>query len=164
VVPARLIDLGSQALVAVSTSAARGGPIVRCQLLASRFYEALMQELHATPSTEAAKRAILLAAADQCCRGSTPHTSPDALLRELKTALECCRSDLWRDHRRSGRGRYFGYSKVDSRQEINRLAGSFSPWGVQRFQQRGSVRRIAYLLTLQARRSIPHFGAARPSG
>ena len=51
-VPAQIIELGAQALDAVTRSAATGGPLVRCQLLASRFYEALRDELRVTPSTD----------------------------------------------------------------------------------------------------------------
>ena len=69
-VPAQIIELGAQALDAVTRSAATGGPLVRCQLLASRFYEALRDELRVTPSTDSSKRTLLAAAADRCCRGS----------------------------------------------------------------------------------------------
>src|SRR5437763_9024527 len=48
-----LIELGQQALAAVPSSVARGAPLVKCQLLASRFYEALLHELR--ESSEAGK-------------------------------------------------------------------------------------------------------------
>src|SRR6516164_2987560 len=41
VVPAHLIQLGQQALANVTSDVANGAPLVRCQLLASEFYEAL---------------------------------------------------------------------------------------------------------------------------
>ena len=44
-VPAHLIELGQQALAEVTANVARGEPLVRCQLLASEFYEALKREL-----------------------------------------------------------------------------------------------------------------------
>ena len=44
VVPAHLIQLGQQALASVTTDVAGGAPLVRCQLLASEFYEALKRE------------------------------------------------------------------------------------------------------------------------
>jgi hypothetical protein len=36
---------GQKALAAVATNAASGAPLVKCQLLASEFYEALKREL-----------------------------------------------------------------------------------------------------------------------
>jgi hypothetical protein len=40
VVPSHLLEVGQQALTAVAISAAGGAPLVKCQLLASDFYEA----------------------------------------------------------------------------------------------------------------------------
>jgi hypothetical protein len=45
VVPAHLIELGQQTLAEVTANVARGEPLVRCQLVASEFYEALKREL-----------------------------------------------------------------------------------------------------------------------
>src|SRR6476646_4391296 len=41
VVPSQLTELGQQALTDVRIGVANGEPLVRCQLLASEFYEAL---------------------------------------------------------------------------------------------------------------------------
>jgi hypothetical protein len=48
VVPSHLIRLGAQALADMTANVARGEPLVRCQLLASQFNEALKRELLAT--------------------------------------------------------------------------------------------------------------------
>jgi hypothetical protein len=48
VIPSHLIELGQQALAAVATNAESGAPLVKCQLLASEFYEALKRELQVT--------------------------------------------------------------------------------------------------------------------
>jgi hypothetical protein len=45
VVPSHLVELGQQALTDVRISVANGEPLVRCQLLASEFHEALKQAL-----------------------------------------------------------------------------------------------------------------------
>jgi len=41
----RLTEIGEQAVAAVAASLARGGPVIRGQLIASRFYEAMQHEL-----------------------------------------------------------------------------------------------------------------------
>src|SRR3984893_8730799 len=47
VVPSQLIELGQRALTDVRIGVANGEPLVRCQLLASEFYEALKRALRA---------------------------------------------------------------------------------------------------------------------
>ena len=69
----KLIELGQQSVAAVATNVARGAPLVRCQLLASEFYEALKDELRETCPTDVAKRDTLLAASIQCL---VPQGSP----------------------------------------------------------------------------------------
>ena len=61
----QLKALGEQAVIAVAASLARGGPIVRGQLIASHFYEALRYELKRSPMHDT-QRAALMAASDQC--------------------------------------------------------------------------------------------------
>jgi hypothetical protein len=46
-VPSQLIELGRQALTDVRIGVANGQPLVRCQLLAAEFYEALKRALRA---------------------------------------------------------------------------------------------------------------------
>src|SRR6266852_6624003 len=88
-----LIELGQQALAAVSSSVARGAPLVKCQLLASQFYEALRHELRESSQAEA-KRNILIAAANQCHRTATASISPDAMVGELKRAIDLLQVDI----------------------------------------------------------------------
>ena len=45
-----LTELGQEAIAAVSRGVADGAPLVKCQLLASAFYEALRHELHVRES------------------------------------------------------------------------------------------------------------------
>ena len=45
----RLTEIGEQAVAAVAASLARGGPVVKGQLIASRFYEAMQRELKRLP-------------------------------------------------------------------------------------------------------------------
>jgi hypothetical protein len=47
-VPSRLIELGQQTVEVVTAKVAEGAPLVRCQLLASDFYEAWKQEFRAS--------------------------------------------------------------------------------------------------------------------
>jgi hypothetical protein len=87
VVPSHLIELGQQALAAVTTSVAGGAPLVRCQLLASEFYEALKQELRAASELGAIDRGIVVAAANQCHHVATATISPGAMLGQLRGAM-----------------------------------------------------------------------------
>src|SRR5207253_1263978 len=63
----QLKELGEQAVAAVAASLACGGPVVRGQLIASRFYEALRHELKQSPMHDT-KRAALIAASNRCER------------------------------------------------------------------------------------------------
>jgi hypothetical protein len=87
VVPSHLIELGQQALADVTTSVAGGAPLVRCQLLASEFYEALKRELRATSELGVIERAIVVAAANQCRHAATASISPGAMLGGLRSAM-----------------------------------------------------------------------------
>ena len=82
----QLKELGEQAIVAVAASLARGGPIVRGQLIASRFYEALRRELKQSPLHDA-KRAVLIEANDRCERIAAATINPRAMLDELRKAI-----------------------------------------------------------------------------
>lgn len=90
---AALVNLGHQALAAVAGCVASGEPLVRCQLLASEFYEAVRRELRRTPSTDLAKRDELLAATVQCHRAARASISPQTMLTELKSAVAILQSD-----------------------------------------------------------------------
>jgi hypothetical protein len=80
-----LTELGQEAIAAVSRGVADGAPLVKCQLLASAFYEALRHELR---QADATKRSTLLAVTRQCHRGAAANISPVQALHELKRAVD----------------------------------------------------------------------------
>ena len=82
----QLTELGEQAVAAVATSLACGRPVVKGQLIASRFYEAMQRELKQLPMHDP-KRAALIAASDRCERIAAASINPSALLDELRRAL-----------------------------------------------------------------------------
>jgi hypothetical protein len=88
VVPAHLVELGRQTLTTVTTNMAGGAPLVRCQLLASEFYEALRRELRATSELGAVERAIVVAATNLCRHAATAGITPDMMLAELRRAID----------------------------------------------------------------------------
>ena len=54
----RLREIGEQAVAAVAASLARGGPVVKGQLIASRFYEAMQRELKQLPTHDPKRAAF----------------------------------------------------------------------------------------------------------
>jgi hypothetical protein len=80
-----LTELGQQAIAAVSRGVADGAPLVKCQLLASAFYEALRDELR---KADASRRSTLLAVTGQCHRSAVANISPVQALAELKRAID----------------------------------------------------------------------------
>ena len=88
----QLKELGEQAIVAVAASLVDGGAILKAQLIASRFYEALRHELEA-PAMDDAKRAALIAAGDRCERIAAASINSTALLNQLKNAVAALHSD-----------------------------------------------------------------------
>jgi hypothetical protein len=82
----RLTEIGEQAVAAVAASLARGGPVIKGQLIASRFYEAMQHELKRL-HTHDPKRAALIAASERCERIAAAKINPNALLDELRMAL-----------------------------------------------------------------------------
>src|SRR5262249_34111021 len=81
----RLTEIGEQAVAAVAASLARGGPVIKGQLIASRFYEAMQRELRQLPIHDP-KRAALIAASERCERIAAAKINPNALLDELRMA------------------------------------------------------------------------------
>ena len=81
-VPSRLQEDAEEALIAVTRCVARGEPLVRCQLLASLFYEELLRQLRQCPDNS--DRVILGTAVAQCGRATTASTTPSDLLLELR--------------------------------------------------------------------------------
>jgi hypothetical protein len=84
----RLQNYGELALSAVASSVERDEPLVRCQLVASKFYEALRYELRHCSRTDEADRAVLLAAAAICSRAAIASANPSELLREIRRAVD----------------------------------------------------------------------------
>jgi hypothetical protein len=82
----RITEIGEQAVATIAASLARGGPVVKGQLIASRFYEAMQRELRQLPMQDP-KRAALIAASDRCERIAAAKINPNALLDELRMAL-----------------------------------------------------------------------------
>jgi hypothetical protein len=83
-----LTELGQEAIAAVSRGVADGAPLVKCQLLASAFYEALRHELR---KADASKRSTLLAVTDQCHRSAAANISRVEALAEFKRAIDLLR-------------------------------------------------------------------------
>ena len=80
-----LTELGQEAIAAVLKGVADGAPLVKCQLLASTFYEALRDELR---KAEANQLNTLLAVTDQCHQSAAANISPVQALIELKRAVD----------------------------------------------------------------------------
>jgi hypothetical protein len=92
VVPAYLIELGQQALTTVTNNVAGGAPLVRCQLLASEFYEALKRELRASSELGVVERTVVVTATNLCCHAATATITPDMMLAELQRAIDLLRA------------------------------------------------------------------------
>jgi len=82
----RVTEIGEQAVAAVAANLDRGGPVIKGQLIASRFYEAMQRELKQLPMDHP-KRAALIAASDRCERIAIAKINSTALLDELRKAL-----------------------------------------------------------------------------
>jgi Tripartite tricarboxylate transporter family receptor len=80
-----LTELGQEAIAAVSRGVDDGAPLVKCQLLASAFYEALRHELRQADATQ---RSTLLGVTRQCHRAAAANISPVQALHELKRAID----------------------------------------------------------------------------
>jgi hypothetical protein len=79
-------QIGEQAVAAVAASLAGNGPVIRAQLIASRFYEAMQRELRQLPIHDP-KRAALIAASHRCQRIAAASINPTTLLDELRMAI-----------------------------------------------------------------------------
>src|SRR5262245_34297992 len=88
----RITEIGEQAVAAIAASLARGGPVVKGQLIASRFYEAMQRELRQLPMQDPT-RAALIAASDRCERIAAASINPTALLDELRKAIAVLEAD-----------------------------------------------------------------------
>ena len=88
----QLKELGEQAVAAVAASLVDGGAVLKAQLIASRFYEAVRYELEESPMDNA-KRAALIAASDRCECIAAASINPAALLDQLKNAVAVLQAD-----------------------------------------------------------------------
>jgi hypothetical protein len=70
----------------VRIGVANGEPLVRCQLLASEFYEALKRALRA-PELSPIERWAVMAAANQCLHAADASISPGTVVLELRAAV-----------------------------------------------------------------------------
>jgi hypothetical protein len=103
----QLRELGEQAVAAVAASLIDGGAVLKAQLIASRFYEALRHELEES-SMDDAKRAALIAASNRCERIPAASINSTALLDQLKKQSLYCRLTQTHRHHHQGRGRCCG--------------------------------------------------------
>jgi hypothetical protein len=87
----RVAEIGEQAVAAIAASLAGGGPVVRSQLIASRFFEAMQRELKQLPMQDP-KRAALIAASNRCERIAAASINPSILLDELRMAIAVLRA------------------------------------------------------------------------
>jgi hypothetical protein len=84
-VPSRLQEDAEEALIAVTRCVVRGEPLVRCQLLASLFYEELLRQLR--QCSDDSDREILGKAAAQCGQATIASANARDLLQEFRSAI-----------------------------------------------------------------------------
>ena len=138
-----LLKLGQEALAAVAKGVAAGAPLLKCQLLASRFYEALRHELREWPKADLARRNTLSAAADQCDRAAIQMSTPSGLLEELKGAIDLLQADI-------------PVPRPQARPVLRVIEG-----GLSRAGYGGAAGLLASLHPLQIS-NLPAFGESRP--
>ena len=90
-VPSHLIKLGQQVLADARISVANDEPLIRSQVLASEFYEALKGELRA-PHLNPVELSAVIAAANQCCHAATASITPSMIVGMLRAALAMLQS------------------------------------------------------------------------
>ena len=86
-VPHHLIALGEEVVDNVGRELLSGSRIVHMQLIASRLYEAIKDELDTTPRHLAARVHVLAAAAEQCRGAAQNSVSAHLMLVELRSAV-----------------------------------------------------------------------------
>ena len=82
-----LLELGHDTIGRLARELATGAPLVRLQLVASRFYEEIRDELERTPALDGAKVGLLAAAVDRCRRSTTFGIAPAVVQSELKAVI-----------------------------------------------------------------------------
>jgi hypothetical protein len=79
-------ELADRAIAEVRAAISAGAPLLKCQLLACRFYDALKREFRETPFWDGARRGRLAAALDQCRGAARVSISPAVMLMQLQAA------------------------------------------------------------------------------
>jgi hypothetical protein len=82
-----LLELGHDTVGRLARELATGAPLVRLQLVASRFYEEIRDELERTPAADGAKVGLLAAAVDRCRRSTDFGIAPAVALGEFKAII-----------------------------------------------------------------------------
>ena len=82
-----LLELGHDTIGRLARELATGAPRVHLQLVASRFYEEIRDELERTPTSEGAKVGLLAASLDRCRRSTSFGIAPAVALSELKAVI-----------------------------------------------------------------------------
>jgi hypothetical protein len=87
IVSRQVLQLGHDAVAQIASCVAAGAPLLQCQLLASRFYEALKDELNGARNDQA-RRGVLAAAVNQCRRAAAADVGPPLMLVEVRAAVD----------------------------------------------------------------------------
>jgi hypothetical protein len=117
----------------VRIGVANGEPLVRCQLLASEFHEALKRALRA-PELSPVERCAVIAAANQCLHAANASVSPGAMVLELRAAIAMLQFNGATPPRRNARPFLRVIEGGLSRAWFTRYAALFSALGVRFFQ------------------------------
>jgi hypothetical protein len=88
-----LVALGQEIVERVARELASGGRSVHLQLLASRFYEAVIDGIERTPRHDGRRVGRLAAAADQCRRAASFVVAPALVAVELRAAVAMLSGD-----------------------------------------------------------------------
>jgi hypothetical protein len=86
-VSSELLELGHDTIGRLARELAIGAPLVHLQLVASRLYEEIRDELERTPASDGAKVGLLAAAADRCRRSTSFGIAPAVVVSELEVVI-----------------------------------------------------------------------------
>ena len=87
-----LLRLGTDTAERMALEFMAGAGTVRLQLLASRFYQALGDELERTPAEQVVARLVLAAAGTQCRRLGRPDILPEEAVAAFRGAVSILES------------------------------------------------------------------------
>ena len=73
-----------------------GAPLVHLQLVASRLYEEIRDELERTPASDGAKVGLLAAAVERCRRSTSFGIAPAVIVSELEVVIRGTIQAWWR--------------------------------------------------------------------